>query len=326
MPVFNTDIKKDDKGIGKIHLDDTPTEQSATTPVVVPQTSPQGKKKKTIIIAAAGGAALLGLAGIFALSSGKSEPPKAPQQQVQTVPVAPPVKAPVVTYTQAQSIQAKEASIYRDDTLAHYIGNTRTEAYIAGNGEEVRAGRDFAVHAGLFNKGGISVLVAAGPYAGTRITFLPVRAGSPLVALDKLGTEIASGGRTALYKTLPAAERARAMDFLRAPQLQGSGVSAPVSGREFVKRTQENGRTATAFTLTGSPEVDGVFAVKIWNGDTYNVNLRTNEYSVHSVFLFRPNYQEEFKATGAKVSRKDIPVINGALSPALARTPKAPTP
>jgi hypothetical protein len=314
---FNPHKSTDDKGIGKIHLDGDAAKQ---------QDAAAAKKKKFIIIGAGGAAVVLALGGIFALSSGKkseSTPPPAPTTYTQAPAPAPaaPYQAPQQTAqvsSQSVSIQQKESAIYRDDASAYRDDNgVRAEAYLSSSGREVSAGQDFAVHVELFNKGGVSVLVAAGPYAGSRVEFLPVLGGQR-VTFSHVGDE--QGG---IFRALPVSQRGVSTAPMAYPATQGSGVTIPSGAATFQKIVPADGKSVTAFTLKGSPQDDGVFSVKIWNGDTYSFDLKTGNYTVDSVFLNRPNYQQDYRATGVKVSRSSFPVVKGVLdvNPAPAAKP-----
>jgi hypothetical protein len=90
--------------------------------------------------------------------------------------------------------------------------------------------------------------------------------------------------------------------------------------RSIEKLVSENGELVPAFLLRGSPEVDGLFSVSIWNGDTYNFNLKNGEYSIDSVFAFVPNYIEQ----NIEVDRNQIQVIHGVLEVAPAMRPTGP--
>lgn len=312
MVTFNP--RKADKttGPGKIKLDDAPETPTATA---------AEKPKWVVPAAAAGGLAVLGLAGYFMLASGADEtvamPPAPPPIVAERPPVVaerPPVVAerpPAVVQPQApsaatiiaRSIEAKRAAVFVDRSNAMY------DSYITAGGSEARAGEDFAAHVGLFEKGGVSVLVTEGPHAGTRVGFFPFVAGNEgrlRVIFERVGQVVTGAdGRTMQFVTLPQADRLRhetvlsanaELGFARQSGFPNSAVRSSVSlspdARSFKKEVREGGEWYPAFWLHGSPERDGVFSVEIFNGDTYSVDLNTGAFSVNSVYLFHPNVDQ----------------------------------
>lgn len=319
--------KKDDKGIGKIRLGD---ETAAEQKEAVAKTA---SRKKWLIgggIATGALVVTLGLTAVFNSASDKPAAPQPPRTE-QTQTYQPPVQAQNPPSEQsgvslAQSYAAKQSAIYRDqiqiyketDRSGRMVGTG--EAYISANGQAVPFGSDFAVHVSLFEKGGISLLVASGPHAGSRVEFMPVGVRStPRITYSRVGQEIATpdGPR---FQMLPQAQRTEQTVPMKTPAIAGSGVAMPDQAWEFDKNVRENGETVRAFTVKGNVE-DGVFSVKIWNGDTYTINFATGQYTVDSVFLFHPNYLEETQRTGVNIDASTIPLVKGVMQVAPAQRP-----
>lgn len=321
--------KKDDKGIGKIRLgEETAAEQKETV-------AKTATRKKWLIgggIATGALVVTLGLTAIFNRASDKPAAPVPPRtEQTQTYQPPPSEQSGV---TLAQSYAAKQSAIYRDqiqiyketDRSGRMIGTG--EAYLNANGQAVQYGSDFAVHVSLFEKGGVSLLVASGPHAGSRVEFMPVGVRStPRVTYSRVGQELTTpdGPR---FQMLPLAQRTEQTVPMKTPAMQGSGVAMPDQAWEFDKNVRENGEMVRAFTVRGNVE-DGVFSVKIWNGDTYTINFATGQYTVDSVFLFHPNYLEDKQRTGVDVDASTLPLVKGVVQVAPAQRPapsQAPVP
>ncbi len=146
----------------------------------------------------------------------------------------------------------------------------------------------------------MSVLIAAGPHAGTRVGFFPVEEGNEgrlRVTYEKVG-QIITGpdGRTPQfvefseptgYETV-ISSNAELRGF-SAGDVERSSVSLSGSARTFEKEVMERGQWYPAFYLRGAPEKDGIFSVEIHNGDTYTIDLNTGEFTVNSVYLFHPD-------------------------------------
>ncbi|MBU0799718.1 MAG: hypothetical protein KKA05_01820 [Alphaproteobacteria bacterium] len=298
---------RDDKGVGQVKLGDKKGEEVA----------PQGGSKKWMIAGVAG-AALLGLVGIFAVVSGGDEPqntPPAPpprvehtQPQTQPQPV-PRVETPRVD-VRAISVEAKRNAIYRNDGFVYRDQNgNRGEVYINNAGRQVRASEDFAVHASLFGKGGMSVLVAEGPHAGSRVSFFPVhpQGGDARVVFDQMGYEtVAADGVTTIFQLLPPGDRTSTSVPMARPTSFGHGVSVQDTGRQVEVTGVEGGQRLTAFIVSGEPEVDGKFSVQIWNGDRYSFDLSTGDYYIDSAFLANPNYEEDYERSGIEVTPQKV--------------------
>lgn len=322
--------KKDDKGIGKIRLgDETAVEQKEAV-------AKSATRKKWLIgggIATGALVVTLGLTAIFNNASDKPaapQPPRSEQTQTYQPPATQTPGSEQSGVTLAQSYAAKQSAIYRDqiqiyketDRAGRMIGTG--EAYISANGQAVPYGSDFAVHVSLFEKGGISLLVASGPHAGSRVEFMPVGVRStPRVTYSRLGQEIQTpdGPR---FQLLPQGQRTEQTVPMKSPAIAGSGVAMPDQAWEFDKNVREGGESVRAFTVRGNVE-EGVFSVKIWNGDTYTINFATGQYTVDSVFLFYPNYLEDKERTGVDVDASTIPLIKGVVQVAPAQRP-APSP
>jgi len=321
--------KKDDKGIGKIRLgEETAAEQKEAM-------AKTATRKKWLIgggIATGALVVTLGLTAIFNSASDKPAAPVPPRtEHTQTFQPPPSEQSGV---TSAQSYAAKQSAIYRDqiqiyketDRSGRMIGTG--EAYINANGQAVQYGSDFAVHVSLFEKGGVSLLLASGPHAGSRVEFMPVGVRStPRITYSRVGQEIATpdGPR---FQMLPLAQRTEQTVPMKTPAIQGSGVAMPDQAWEFDKNVRENGEMVRAFTVRGNVE-DGVFSVKIWNGDTYTINFATGQYTVDSVFLFHPNYLEDKQRTGVDVDASTLPLVKGVVQVAPVQRPvpsQAPAP
>lgn len=323
---FNPRKKSEEtKGVGKIRLGGDEEKEAKEA------AQKSDKRRKWLVVGVGSLALAVGLTGVFTMYSGRNAPDKPPTPVVETY--QPPANTgPQITQQdansiRAESIRAKESVIYRDDSRVYRDdSNARGEAYIGANGLEVQRGQDFAVHVQLFDQGAISVLVASGPYAGSRIEFTPVGTrGTSSITYTKVGQEnIGADGSTVRFEALSASARTTQTVSMKSPATMGSGVSVPDNAAEFEKIVREGGESLRAFTVYGSPQEDGVFSIAIWNGDVYTVDLKTGQYSVDSVFLYHPNYQEEYQRTGVEVSRDDIPVVKGVLTVAPAHTPSAP--
>jgi hypothetical protein len=271
---------------------------------------------------------ILGLAGVFNNSSTPVSQPVNPPPVVQVDPgtTVPPV-VQQDNNLQRQSIRAKEASLYRDANNAYYQTNARGqrtggtgEAYLNMSGQEVSRGQDFAAHVQLLDKGQVSVFLAVGPYAGSRIEFTPVRNGGATVAYSRVGQEATgSDGSTVVYSQLPAAQQTAQTVSMRSPSAAGSGVSVPVDAFSFTKMVQEDGNAVEIYTIKGDVQ-QGIFSVTIFNGDVYNVNFANGQYSVNSVFLHFPNWQETV-ARGGEIDARGIQTINGRVNVAPAVRP-----
>ena len=224
----------------------------------------------------------------------------------------------------SDSVAAKESAIFRDENRALY------DAYIDKNGNEVEDGGDFAVHVGLFNNGNVSILIADGPHAGTRVGLFAVdtsRAGAH-ITIERVG-KIVKGedSSTNMFKALSRGERTLRTASMRTPEIAGKNIVKPNQVEKFDKYVLENRNTSLAFSLVGTPEIDGVFSVVLFNDDTYSINLNTGEFSVDSVFMFHPDWQERVENECNPhpdvpcniIDRNKIPVIKGVV-------PKAPTP
>lgn len=326
---FNPTKKTDDKGLGTIRIEGDGTAQSKAEKQVAAEEAAAAKRKKWIIGGGVAGLALV--VGLTAVFSGASKNDNAPapqptQQTQQQQPTQPQYQEPQGQYTapaatasqlQAESIRAKESVIFRDESAVFHDKAGRTaEAYLTIDGREVPKGQDFAVHAALFNKGGFSMLIAAGPYAGTRLEVFPVNnGGGSRFTYTKTGQEVVGAdGRTVVFQATPAAQRLTQTVSMKSPQQLGSGVQAPSNGWTYEQMGQGSKGYTRAFELKGNPD-DGVFSVKLWNDDTFSFNLKTGEYTFDSVFLYHPNYLQ----TGESV--KGTPVVNGAMNFAPAAAP-----
>jgi hypothetical protein len=297
---FNKQKSDGEKTKGKIHLGERK-----------PLDVLKENKKKVCLIGASVVLALSGLTAAFGIAASRDQ--GCPSDSAPTPNAQACVQVDQQTIVQ-QSIKEKQSVIYRNDAIVYRDDNgNRGEAYINAAGKEVGAGEDFAVHVSLFDQGGISVLVAAGPYAGSRVEFFPVATDGAHVTYSKLGAEsMGPDGKTLRFTAWPQEQRiVNTTSLKEKPKVAGSRVTVAYNAGEFGKIVQEDGRNVYAFTLTGSPQKDGLFSVTIWNGDTYAINLQTGRYSVDSIFLFHPDYQIEKARTGVDISRDTIPLING---------------
>ena len=327
---FNPNKKSDDKGLGKINIEGDGTAQSNADKQVAAENAAAATRKKWIIGGGVAGLALVvGLTAVFSGASKNDNTPPAPQPTQQTQqqqPTQPQYQEPQGQYTAPaatasqllqQSVRAKESVIYRDESAVFHDKASRpAEAYLTVDGREVQKGQDFAVHAALFNKGGFSLLIASGPYAGTRLEVFPVNNnGGSRFTYTKTGQEaVGSDGRTVVFNATPASQRLTQTVSMKSPTQLGSGVQAPSNGWTFEQMGQGSKGYTRAFELKGNPD-DGVFSVKLWNDDTFTFNLKNGEYTFDSVFLFHPNYLQ----TGESV--KGTPVVNGAMNFAPAAAP-----
>lgn len=312
MVEFNPRKKTDDKGVGKVNVDNT-----------VAAETPKSGSKTPVIAAAAAGAVVIGLGGYFLLASGGDEPAPTPPviqhvepAQPRVIPTTAPIEDTVRTPTRAEiqqaGIRAKESAIYRDSANFLY------EAYIGANGGETRRGQDFSVHVSLFERGNVSVLIASGPYAGSRIGFFPApRGGSPVVTFERVG-QMQDGAYGPVFEMLPNAERATSRSSMTEPAQTGTRIRLPEGLPEFSKNVNENGQIVTAFTVIGTPDQDGVFTVRIFNEDYYTIDLNSGTFTVNSVFAYHPDYLERVArectnpaAPCDVVDVSTIPVVSG---------------
>lgn len=329
---FNKKPKADDKGLGKIRLDETPAD-TVTPPDHSGSVEAAERKKILQIYSAIGGAALLSLAGVFAISAGKDEaaptiPPTTAVEQATTGRVFVPAVVPAPTEAVlgkreviAASIAEKNSVILRrEDAVYKDDRGDRAEAYLDVNGRAVASSGDFATHVSLFNsptlKGAVSILITEGPYAGTRLGFYPTE---NRMTYEKVGETVAGAdGKTPQFKALPHDQRSFQEREMKTGDARSSGVVVPDGAYEYQKTLREKGEQVTAFWVKGTPAKDGVFRVMIWNEDSYTVNLKTGDYSIGSVFTFRPNYEAEYERTGIEVDLNTIPIVNGVLPPLVA--------
>lgn len=330
---FNPKPKEDDKGVGKIRLGEDGKPAAEKTE----ERAKASAKKKWLIGGGIGVGVLaltLTLSGVFNSASNNQTAPVTPPPIVQ---VQPPVQTqqPVQAELSAaqllqQSVAAKQGVIYRDPARAYYQ-TTRTgartgelgEAYLNLNGQEVRAGQDFAAHVQLLSKGAVSLLVASGPYAGSRIEFTPVgtRGGSS-ITYTRVGQEaIGADGRTTVFQVLPTAQQTTQTVSMKSPATAGNGVTVPGSAWEYEKQVQEKGEFVSIFRVQGNVE-EGVFSIRIFNDDVYQVNFATGQYSLNSVYLFHPNWETHFERTGQELDVRGNPTINGVLNVAPAVRPQ----
>lgn len=329
---FNPKPKEDDKGVGKIRLDDKPGDAPKK------EEAQKATKKKWLIgggIAAGVVVLAAGLTAVFNTSAPPATVNTNPPPVVQVDPAPhqnqnqnqPPAVSGYVL--ERNSVAAKEAAIYRDAAHSYYqtdASGRRTgatgEAYLNLNGQEVQRGTDFAAHVELFDKGMVSLFVASGPYAGSRIEFTPVGTrGGSAITYTRVGQEaMANDNQTVIYRNNATANQVTQTVAMRSPAAAGNGVSVPGNAFEFEKQVREGGEYVSIYTVRGNVE-EGIFSIKIFNGDTYEVNLANGQYSVNSVFLFHPNYQEEYARTGVEVDASNIPTINGRLNVAPAVRP-----
>lgn len=315
MVEFNPRKKTDDKGIGKVNVGNT-----------VDAEAPKATSKGPIIAAAAAGAVVIGLGGYFMLASGGDDMPPAPPVIRQVEPVQPRITpTPVPTQETVQqgptraevmqaSVRAKESAIYRDSANFLY------EAYIGANGAETRRGQDFAVHVSLFERGNVSVLIASGPYAGSRIGFFPAPRGTgPVVTFERVG-QMQDSNFGPVFEMLANAERATSRTSMTEPAQAGTRIRLPEGLPEFSKNVNENGEIVTAFTVIGTPDQDGVFTVRIFNEDYYTIDLNSGTFTVNSVFAYHPDYLERVArectnpaAPCDVVDVSTIPVVSGRI-------------
>lgn len=290
---FNRRRKDDGKGAGKIRLgggsdaadnanDNSNDSKSSSAPK-------KGFLQTTFGKVAVGvGVAAVLATGVLMFTGGSDEPEVTTPRQIETVVEQPQQTTPAITEASIlrQATQEKMASLYQDSPNRLY------EAFMNAAGREVARGQDFAVYVGLFNTGGISVLITEGDHAGTRIGFFPLSdRNRPELVLERVGQQaVGADGQTIRYERLPTSERSVVRDNLRDPATNGSGVSVN-EGAWFDKTVTQGSQTATAFSVSGSPVVDGKFSITIWNGDSYTIDLNTGEYSISSAFVTNPGWQ-----------------------------------
>lgn len=294
----------------------------AATPVpAAPETSATSRKKWLAGIAVT--VAALGLTGVFMMHSGNKDAQTPAAENQQTAVVNTPRQADAVTpqsetpgipsregttapsaitvdqeLIAQNSLQAKMATVYRGGE------KTLSSVFLDAAGQEVEEGEDFSVQISLFNRGNVSVDIVAGPHAGMRAGFFPVPhdGNGPVVILEKIGAQtLAADNLTAQFSLLPASQRFYAMKPMNVDSRASLGVRLPGNARSFVKTVEKNGRTATPITLTGTPEKNGIFEVKIWNGDSYAMNLNTGDYSIRSTFMNHPDWRP-----GMQAERKEV--------------------
>lgn len=262
-----------------------------------------------------GGLAAAALVAFFAVSGGDDEekvvqapiPVPAPQT-VTPAPeaVRPPVAKPPVstprevvinlspaerTALQAQSVQAKISSIYwNPEAVMRDDRGSAVEAFITADGQQVRNGEDFATHVSLIEGGGVSILVADGPYAGSRVYVSPAE---DMMQFSRVGeVAMAKDGRTPFYQ-LTSRFNAAAKDGYLSRQ-PASGMAVDVQGPQIQKKVGGD----TAFTVIGEPDVDGRVKVQLWNDDTVTVDFGNGTVVVDSLFMADPDYLAKYDRTG----------------------------
>ena len=308
MVTFNRRRKDDGKGTGKIRLGDfSESNNDAETSTNENASSSNKSPKKGFLqttwgkVAVAGGAAIVIGLSVMMFTGGSNDVPHTPTP-THTVDNTQTPTPPVVTQNDVQrdAVRDKLASVYQDRQ------NTLAEAFMDAAGREVARGQDFAVHVGLYNRGGISVLITEGEHAGTRVGFFPVsQNGRPELFVEKVGQQaVGSDGTTMRYERLASADRETYRDDLRRPRTEGSGISVN-EGIWFEDVVRQGGQTATAFMVSGAPSENGSFSITIWNGDRYSIDLNTGEYSISSAFVTDPDYQSVYERTGQSVERTE---------------------
>lgn len=248
---------------------------------------PDKKSSKTAFIAAGvvGAAALVG--GIYAFSDSD---PKPAATQTAEVP--------------KQAEKQPHSSIEDKLSLVNESDNKIAEAFLK-DGKEVSRGKNFDLHVALYNRGGISVLVASGVHAGTRINFLPVTpTKNPVVTYEKVGLEKLTAGKADFY-SLPTEKRIERIAPMRQDAQGITEVGTVQGAREFTKILQnKTGKKAAAFKVSGTPEKDGLFSVQIWNGDKYSMSLKTGEFTINSTFANSPEWHPGQQASREKLRGK----------------------
>lgn len=282
------------------------------------ETADKGKRKWVW----GGGLAAAALVAFFAVSGGDDEekvvqaPPAvetitpapmphvvAPAPEAVRPPVATPrVDTPreVVTSLtpaersalQASSVQAKTSSIYwNPDAVMRDDRGSAVEAFITADGQQARSGEDFATHVSLIEGGGVSILVADGPYAGSRVYVSPAE---DMMQFSRVGeVSMAKDGRTPFYQLTSRFNGAAKDTYLS--QLPTSGMAVDVHGVQVQKKVGGD----TAFTVIGEPEVDGRVKVQLWNDDTVTVDFGNGTVVVDSLFMADPDYLAKYDRTGA---------------------------
>lgn len=232
-----------------------------------------------------------------------------------------------------QSVAEKVASTYHSDKETWKNEARKTaEVYLNDNGKPVNVNSDFAVHVSLLNNGGISVFVAEGEYAGSRVEFMPApKEGAPRIVYSKMGEEVTSGDVT-LYKAFAA------KDVKQATIVKGNGITEtkrnadlkPLESLQkyesvsYTKQVSQDGHMTDAFVLYGAPQKDGIFCVQIWNGDSFSFNFKTGEYRMDSAFFIDANYQTKY-TDDKPLDMKKAPIVKGTLKVAQQLAPKAST-
>ena len=289
----NKRTKDDGKGTGRIRLGD----DDADTPENDGEDTSPAKKKKGGLTSswkawAIGGAAVVTLGVGAAVVFDGDEPSAPPPVQYEEVvqPQTPPAPTVITAATvQAESIAEKNRSIYVNQRDFMY------DAFVRASGQETRRGNDFAVHVSLFDRGGVSVLIADGDHAGTRVSFFPkADNGDGEMVYERIGREIiGADGQTVQYETLDRSDRESVTVDMENPSIRGQGVSVSQGDVFFEKVVRQGGQTAVAFQVLGDPVEDGVFSIVLYNGDSYNIDLNTGEYSFDSAFLVDPYYEDK---------------------------------
>jgi hypothetical protein len=265
MPVFNK-RKRDDKGAGKIKLEDNSSEQK----------DPSSNNRGLII----GGAVLtaIGLTAVFFLSSGEED------QQANINNVEPTLNEPELNVQSLNTkISEKLGSIYNAKACQY-------GAYVDTNNNQVREGANFNYFACLYDKGAFGVLVTEGEWAGARVHFEPRDGRDGSVSVEVVGeNKLADDNKTSEFHRLDYSDRVSFSSVLSSPNQIGDGVNVPNNSSSFTYTVREGGHSANAFIISGSPE-SGLFEVEIVNGDVYQINLNTGDFYTDSLFLNCPNY------------------------------------
>ncbi len=291
MATFNK-RPRDDKGAGKIKLGED---------VQLPAETTAKGANKTVIFGGIGALAVAGLAAAFFMSSDVEEPTPTTQHTTVTppqatkpnviVPQTPPVVVvppaptqPIITVQSAtERVNEKIAAIYDHDSCLY-------EAFVSANGREVREGSDFNHFTCLYDFGGVGVLITEGEFAGTRVGFFPREGREGLVFVEHVAEQsIGDDGRTTEFHRLQHTDRERTETSMARPVRTGDGVYIAENADRFTKTVRVDGSNVNAFILAGDP-ASGRFEIEIPNGDYYQIDLTTGDFTADSLFMNCRNY------------------------------------
>ena len=181
--------------------------------------------------------------------------------------------------------------------VKHGLATAQPSEIVAGyydsRGREVAATGDFDMRVALRNNGGISVLILKGPYAGTRVNFLPaVQGGAITIERQAFAKPVRVGTETVQSMTElgfndKIEKMFKVVDFASST---AAAVTQQVSWQAKKTIKTPKGNTAVAFDIKGDPFNTGFLQVQTWNGDLFAIDLSTGRFQMKSVYIADPTW------------------------------------